>query len=362
MGQDDRAILVGVSQYANPAYPALKGPLNDVTLMETWLKNQNIPVTKITTIEPLLFGSPDKAPPLPDDFQDVFLKLERERMSLRAARVTGRLYLYFSGHGFCARDIDRDAQAALYTANASSELFAHIYGTYFARRAKAKALFKEIVLIMDCCRDSEVNRVPIPPMMGNTPDDTLAQNVSLLMIYAVPKGGKAQERPVPDRNDVCHGLLTHAFMSAIEHGRPDGDGIISATRLRDHLLESWDAVCGADPPPRPEVFLPSSQEMYFAAQNVGVLVIFDFSSPALPETMIALRDASLQRIGEFSITDPADDLVETDGAVLSWTRELSQIKLRVTPGLYEYEIKRNGLMIGRVQFKAEQGEIHVPIH
>jgi len=128
-------------------------------------------VTTVITKDPWPPPKPDFAPPIPDDFTSVFLGMERQRMQLENRNQSGRLYLYFSGHGFCNRDSNRDAEAALYTANASKDQFAHIYGTFFARRAKAKALFKEVVLIMDCCRDSEITRMPIPPMLADTPDD-----------------------------------------------------------------------------------------------------------------------------------------------------------------------------------------------
>jgi len=97
----------------------------------------------------------------------------------------------------------------------------------------------------------------------------MAKDVQLLMIYAVAKGGKAQEGPIPERNNDVHGLLTHAFMSAIERARPNGTGLCSATRLRDHLVESWDAVCGKDPPPKPEVYLPGIGDIAFLVQNQG---------------------------------------------------------------------------------------------
>lgn len=364
MAENDCAILVGVSQYANAAYPELRGPLNDVDLMERWLAKQKVSITKIITQVPpgSTFPNPDTASPLPDDYTNAFLAVERDRIKLQADRASSaRLYLYFSGHGFCGRDIDREAEAALYTANASAEKFAHIYGTYFARRAKAKGLFKEVVLIMDCCRDSEVNRMPIPPALTNTPDDTLAQGVRLLMIYAVAKGGKAQERQIAERNNEWHGLLTHAFMTTLERARPDRSAEMSATRLRDHLLESWDAVCGPDPPPRPEVYLPSNEEMYFAAQNTGVRARLDFGSAPAAGTAIALRDGTLRRIAEFSATDTTEDLADTNGAVLSWSRNGAQILLQLAPGFYEYEVKQNCAVMRRVQFKAEQGDIDVAV-
>ena len=67
---------------------------------------------------------------------------------------------------------------------------------------------------MDCCRDSEIARVPRAAAYRDTPDDDLAVDVQLLSIYAVPKGGKAQERAVVEREGKVYGrmALTLAFL------------------------------------------------------------------------------------------------------------------------------------------------------
>lgn len=240
MAAEDFAILVGISVYPNPGFSTLSGPSKDIVLMRKWLTDAAggaIPDDKehiviIESPEPYpQVDDPDKAPPVAEAFDIEFRKLLRKRMGLKADRVKGRLYLYFSGHGFCNRRMNRDSEAALYSANATKEYYDHIYGTQYARVAKGKALFQEIVLIMDCCRDSEVNREPTPRPYTDTPDDGLAAEAQLLAIYAVPKGGKAQERVVQERGGEVHGLLTHALIQALDEARPTRGSEISATAL-----------------------------------------------------------------------------------------------------------------------------------
>jgi hypothetical protein len=366
MAASDYAILVGISRYADPAFPSLTGPLRDVALIKEWLMSAQggaMPETRIRTIlSPEAF--PDgldalQAPPMAAQFHAEFIRIERERMALKSERAkSGRLYLYFSGHGFCARDIDRDAEAAIYAANAAKDFFEHIYGTYFARRAKAKALFAEVVLIMDCCRDAEVNRAPIQPALANTPDDNLAGNVRVLAIYAVPRGGKAHERPIAERGGATHGLLTHALMKAFAEARPTSDGQITATRLRDHLLQSWEAVCGEDAAPRPDFHLPN-EEMFFAAQNTGVKVDFSFNGGHAPGTQLFLRNSKLKRIAVISATGNEDeDLVPDNGQIISWQRNGKSVSMRVLPDFYAYELSD---ATAKDKFKAEGVDLHVSL-
>jgi hypothetical protein len=370
MAQGDVAFLVGISNYADEMYPTLQGPINDVDLMEKWLAADGTSVTRIVTKLPWPTScTADTTPPVPDDFETPFVQLERSRMQLDPrGRLKNRLYLYFSGHGFCGRDINQEAEAALYTANANTFRFAHIYGTYFARRAKAIGLFKEIILIMDCCRDSEINRMPVPPMLRLNPSPLPpGQYASLLMIYAVPKGAKTTEGRIAARGNRMYGYLTHAFMSAIEHARPDRASepaqtpSLSATALRQHMLETWESVCGPDAPPRPEIYLPSQGEILFRAENVGVKVVFRFPPQPKPYTILTLRDHKLRRIGEFSATDTNEDLVRAGEPVLSWSRAGSAISLTLVAGLYGYELKSDGSLLTSSEFKAEQGALDVSL-
>jgi hypothetical protein len=366
MAADDYAILVGISRYADPAFPALTGPPRDVALVKEWLMSANggnVPADRIRTILSPESFPPDldalQAPPLASQFHLEFVKMERERMALKGERTkSGRLYLFFSGHGFCARDIDRDAEAALYAANAAKDFFEHIYGTYFARRAKAKALFPEVVLIMDCCRDAEVNRAPIQPTLANTPDDGLTGNVKVLAIYAVPRGGKAHERAIPERGGVTHGLLTHALFKTLAEARPTGEGMVTATRLRDHLLQAWEAVCGEDAAPRPDFHLPTD-EMFFTAQNSGVGVEFSFNGGHAPGTVLVLRNGRLKKVAEISATgDDNDDVIAENGPILKWQRDGKKFLMRVLPDFYAYELSDASK---KDKFKAEGVDIHVSL-
>lgn len=360
MAANDYAILVGISRYADPYYPSLDGPPNDVELFKRWLVAPNggdVPAANILTIvSPAQFASdqnPMMAPPLSIEFDQAFLSIEASRMALKTQRVADRLYLYFSGHGFSSRDIQRGAEAALYAANASKSYYPHIYGTYFGNRAQAKALFQEIVLIMDCCRDAEANRVPSVPTLPNTPDDDLAANAWMLQVYAVPRAGKAQERQIAERGGLVHGLLTHALISAFEQARPSNAGRLSATSLREHVKQSWNAMFGEDAPPSPHFHLPTT-EIDFNAQNRGVEVTLTCGAAAAG-AVLRLRDGQLKTFAVLSATgDPGDDVIGSNSPILELQRVGSEIRLRMLPGLYQYEF-----LAVKGEFKVETGAVDV---
>ena len=68
MAAADYAILVGISRYADPAFPSLTGPPRDVALIKEWLmspKGGGMPEARIRTIL-----SPETFPDDLDALQD----------------------------------------------------------------------------------------------------------------------------------------------------------------------------------------------------------------------------------------------------------------------------------------------------
>lgn len=366
MGADDFAILTGISIYPNVGYSSLTGPPNDLRIVKQWLVDPagggmqpgNIKVVQSPSPYPDPV-EPDLAPPVPEEFDREFKKLLRQRMGLKDKRVKDRLYLYFSGHGFCNRSQDKPAEAALYSANATREMYEHIFGTHYARVAVAWALFAEVVLIMDCCRDSEVTRAPTPKPYRDTPDDGLAADVRLLSIYAVPKGGKAQERSILERGNNVHGLLTHALIKALNEASPSHGKLLSATAIKQHIHQSWTSICGADPPPRPEIYLPPVGDIFFQAKNLGGEFEFRWTPLSGAKRILTLRDGALQDVAQFDITDGGGGaLVAPGGPLLSYNRNGTVLKLRLKPGLYGYETSPQ---LRQGEFKVDGGGGHVDL-
>jgi len=306
---DDYAILVGIGKYADTStFPELHGPENDVALMKDWLTSAaggNVSPNNITTIlspQSIAPGTdPDSVPPVTEDFKKAFKTLVRDKDGRFISRA-GRLYLYFSGHGFSEKK-SLTPQATLYAANATREFPENIFGSFYALMARDKALFSEVVLIMDCCRDAEVNRPPdIPPV--NEAGNSAAGDVKLFCIYAASKGGKAQERPIAERDNKVHGLLTHALLKAFAEARPDAGACITGAALKRHLLETWTALCGSTSAPAPEIVLPTGTDMQFRSQNQGVQQNFEFSAFPAAATAIEVFDSQGQLVVRCDLQAP----------------------------------------------------------
>lgn len=340
---DDYAILVGIGKYAEAsAFPELLGPINDVALMREWLLSPSggsVSPNNITTIlsPPVIAPEtdPDNVPPVTEDFKKAFKKLVRDEYG-RFVNRPGRLYLYFSGHGFCEKK-SLTPQATLYAANATREFPENIFGTYYALLVRDKALFSEIVLIMDCCRDAEINRPPdIPPV--NESGNSVANDVKLFCIYAAPKGGKAQERQIAERGNKVCGLLTHALLKAFAEARPDAGTFITGATLKLHLLESWSALCGDTPAPQPEIVLPTGADLRFRSQNQGVFQRFEFSEPPTTSTAMEVFDSQ----GQLVVRCDLQLLPNTSLAIWNGSPSISldfdgrAFSLRLQPSFYKY--------------------------
>lgn len=268
MAQDDYAILVGISCYGdNQNLCQLDGPENDVNIMYDWLcDEQGIPkenIEKIVSVESKPPPAPKDFPPLLQTYIDTFLGIMIGNDDNYIRRENGRLYLYFSGHGFSEKN-DGSPHASLYAGNARLKKGAYwnIFGTAFAKWVKNQGLFHEVVLIMDCCRDAEIIKAPTPPPLPIPVDIGLSVDVKLFQLYAAPLGGKAQERPIPSRKNTVHGLLTHAFLEAVKYA-PSDCGQVTTAEIKSYLENHWVALCDGQPADKPIIVIPDNAEIRF---------------------------------------------------------------------------------------------------
>lgn len=153
MAQNDYAVVVGINTY--PSLGNLQGPAHDGRDFYEWLyaaDGGNVPDANITTIiSPDYPNVPavEQVQPRIKDVEDAF---ERIALQLRqSGQQAGRLYLYLAGHGF-SKEVD---EAALLMAHAVKGVTTnlHIAGRAYANRFSKSSWFREVVLLMDCCRE-----------------------------------------------------------------------------------------------------------------------------------------------------------------------------------------------------------------
>jgi hypothetical protein len=299
MADHDFAILVGISRYKDcDQFPELNGPLNDVERVKQWLiGDEGVPgeqVFPLTTSAALLKKPPEEGWP-----SDTVWSPNRELFSRSFNEVAfddegnprrreGRLYLYFSGHGFSLSD-DRSPSAALFSADNYGLIHSNIAGTVYAEAVKRARLFKEVVLIMDCCRDVLDNyayNLPDFNQVENSGSDT----VNVYALYAAPRRGKSQERELPDSEGKVVGLMTDALLRALTEAPSDVAGRVSGRVLTQVIAFNWASWYPALPiPPVPRGVSPDQGDVYFRSRQPLVSVEFRSPSMFIPDCTMRLR-------------------------------------------------------------------------
>jgi hypothetical protein len=324
MPRDDYAILMGISHYADPGFPPLQGPPRDVARFHQWLidpKGGDVNPNQITSIvSPASPANvnPDQTPPTFNDFQSTFKQLITGGGNNIQYHSNSRLYLYFSGHGFCEYQ-NAMPHAAIYAANASRWAHYNIAGTLFALWAKEAAVFGEIVLVMDCCRDVEATKTLSPTFLPAITNLGSARNVKLFCIYAAPKGGKAQERPSPELNNQVHSLLTHALLDAFQHAPPDEKGNVTGQIIKGYLEDAWPTLCGSTPADPPEIYIPPKGDITFFRQPSARLLQKFRVSAWLTGDPVEIYDGRNQRFASLNLPEPGAASV-----VVTWADQTSE--------------------------------------
>ncbi|WP_305043117.1 caspase family protein [Geoalkalibacter sp.] len=350
MARKDFAILVGISHYPNPGFPPLQGPPRDVERFRQWLVDPEggdvdpANISVIVSPEPLPPVAPEQAPPQFTDFQVAFQHLITNGGGALQFHGDSRLYLYFSGHGFCEIR-NQMPQAAIYAANASRLFNWNIAGTLYALWAKEAAVFGEIVLVMDCCRDAEATKLMLNPPLPVIVNPGAARNVKLFCVYAAPKGGKAQERPIAELGNAVHSLLTHVLLDALRHAPPDSEGNITGQMLKNYIENAWPAACGAIPADPPEIYIPPTGDIVFFRRPPQHLnQILRLSSWA-PGAILEILDGRNQLCARLSLPPPGGTEVE-----VRWADQRQEtlaladgaLSLPLPAGLYQARLLSGG--------------------
>jgi hypothetical protein len=164
----DYALVIGINHYPN--YRSLSGAVADAREVAGWLTDRRVggglPKTNCKTYL-------SRSKPLKPLFDDVDQALDEIRQQ---AAQTGarRLYFYFSGHGQTGEIEDVNLCLGRWAPAGASRMALSASGYY---RFFAECVgFKEIVVLLDCCRLRVVGASGLPP--GQTcvrPVDTAGQ-------------------------------------------------------------------------------------------------------------------------------------------------------------------------------------------
>lgn len=351
MAEQDHALLVGICRYKDQKrLSPLDGPLNDVERVRKWLiKDQDVlekNIRELKTPDGLLSDLPAEGWPPETDWSPNGVGFQRTYQGIvygpdgKVIPREGRLYLYFSGHGFALAQDDDDAQAALFGADTIGDIHSNLPGSVYAAAAKRARAFKEVVLIMDCCRDLVDNRTYSDPGVSTIERSNSDKTVKMFELYAAPREGKSQERQLADSEGKIVGVMTDAMLRALKLAPADLTGQVASgvmARVMQYNWAKWYPI--APRPPAPNAILPKSGDIYFKSRR-GDLISLTVSRAKTLEPGSTIEIRSTAWTAEGTVSENSLAWTEKQGA---WAHELplataadgsQQFTLILPPGLH----------------------------
>ncbi len=225
----DYALIVGINKYADGGFlEALNGPKNDAQYFVDWLESPaggNVPDANVT---PYFLVSDDLGEtPKSGDIVEIVKKLLAFSQG-GEVRIGRRLYIFLAGHGV-GPDLD---DAGLLTTEATDDAPAYVEGRRYANLFRGRAVFDEIVLIMDCCRDFDAELPDSVFPFKRKVDAGGAHKVKRFYAYATGIGKAAREKSF---GAEVRGIFSHVMIEGLKGGAVDGEGRITGPSLERYV-------------------------------------------------------------------------------------------------------------------------------
>jgi len=274
MRDRDFAVVVGINKYeATSEFTELKGPTNDAEELIAWLKNPEGAGLPEGNVDPFVVLSNKSGRATHSAISEALRTLFTRPRPVDEP-IGRRLYVFLAGHGFT----ESVTRALLHSVETRRDAPAFVSGTEWLDCFHERALFDELVLWMDCCRDYEPNFDP-PGRPCTHRLDAVTNNVKRLYLLGTGIGKGAYEK---DFQGKVHGLFSRALLDALEDEAIDGDGRMTAANVFDVVAEKLrpTAKTGLNVLPDP-VMTPG-------------FVLFDNLKPRITKAPLVCRDSSLK--------------------------------------------------------------------
>jgi len=238
MNAKDFAVVVGINSYQDKtAFKDLEGPANDAAELIAWLKDPNGGGIPDENIDPYVrLSGPGRDRPTSGDIvgllRDLFTRDRAEDQP-----IGRRLYVFLAGHGFT----NSVALSLLHAVETRRAAPAFVSGTQWLDCFQERALFDELVLCMDCCRDYEPTFDP-PGRPCTNQLDSAGNAVKRLYLLATGIGKGAYEA---DFNGTVHGYFSRALIDALRDDAIDGDGRMTAANVANAVREKLEPAAAA---------------------------------------------------------------------------------------------------------------------
>ncbi|EMY34399.1 hypothetical protein D477_009880 [Arthrobacter crystallopoietes BAB-32] len=229
----DYAVVVGISRYpkfaATGSTADLEGPDTDALDIRDWLLSPDGGALEPDNVRVIRSGdfAPSPEDPQPEEarIRKALGWLEEET----AGAMGGRLYLYFSGHGF-APVLE---EGALFTAEATLSIPTYVYAYDWLRSFRKALRFREYVLWMDCCMTHQ-QTIPVSSVVIRAGTGTGVPGPAFVAVAAQTKS--ALEHRMPDGK--VHGVFSYTLLQGLRGGATDEHGRITAESLKAFLHDT----------------------------------------------------------------------------------------------------------------------------
>jgi hypothetical protein len=301
MADDDYAIAAGITFY--PSLGNLNGPENDAVLFHQWLVDRQGGCLPASNVQLVLSSEhfdpaendPYKARPTTEEVDAAFGRLVEEGIE-SGGHLGRRLYIFLAGHGF-GPDVE---EAALLMANASKlRTGHHVPGRRYANWFRTAAMFDEIVLFMDTCRD-DYRRAPLrlPPWVEiRSPQ---AARVRYFYGFATRWSRKARERILLETG-LVNGVFTTALVAALRNSPADPNGQITGSSVASYVYNYLPRLVDEDEYQEPEFDYDKQFDFVFTTRLEPALtrLRLHFTTPD-PAHSAEILDHSFQTVASLA--------------------------------------------------------------
>ncbi|HYW13868.1 MAG TPA: caspase family protein [Longimicrobium sp.] len=243
---EDFALVIGIDDYK--ALDGLDGAKNDAEAFVRWLRDPaggDVPGENIK----LFLSSSDPWAPTMEPIIEWLAELVEARSPGQDDYVGRRLYLFMAGHGI-GPSVD---EAGLLMSNTSAISVNYMPGSKYANLFRQAALFEDVVLFMDCCRDHDWDLPDANIPLRFKSDPAAAHKVNILYAFATGFGRKSRERAFGENGSGVGGVFTRALLDGLACKAATPDGRITSESLKRYVLRQVEALRVPGTDQRPDV-------------------------------------------------------------------------------------------------------------
>lgn len=239
---DDYAVVVGINEY--PGFRPLKGAVEDALDFLRWLCEEEYGGSLPERNCQRVLSVKDPLAPLQEQIDVAF---DAVFSAIPSAKPARRLYVYFSGHGMAESPLITDLCLANWAEKFPNRA---LDAQEYLDVLLAKGKFREIVMLLDCCRVRIVSAKGIHPGFNAVAPAPGSSQARYFLANATEFLNSSYEAatgvPGGSSGSVVRGYFTRALMTALRGAAASAKGGVRASALKTYLEENVAVLARAD--------------------------------------------------------------------------------------------------------------------